>query len=605
VGRNDVKPLLSGSDQKTFEKIEIIFSKAKSTENEANIISSTGTTDKEKARNEKKYVMKRLEAAQYYEKANRDLSGLLRENLGEFRKNNKNTEIQESVKNNEETANELLRKAKTVRKEADNLIYPQEKLAKCLEAEDIESKAIDIFSKVLYASINHPVAYDVLLSGETRADEKTSLTDSVMPVNKQEVTNIPGLEKDTIKITPLKKDTVVFKSPGLLSNSQEILNNNPHSVTFQVDSVDKPEQKISVDTSSIYEIVKVKENEVDDFNKFLETSYPDEYENYIINFRELNYREIDSLKATWYNYSQKKFTPEEIASLRKYEAKDSAVLIAEKESKNTNPKEKNNSESANKNKQDKKTQKSKDSDQPVPIIDNSGKKTDPEVSSVTKTKKTGQSDKKETGKEPMKVVDNKTSIPAEKTTIPVTSEFAKGFVYRVQIAACRIPLEPESIDNIYEGNQKILELHEENWYKYALGEFSTYNAAKQLKEQLNIPGAFIIAYLNGKRIQVLRNASVGTEYLSERGENIHYKVQIAAAKVSLNAKYLKNIYSGSKNIEETYEEGWYKYSISSGSSLKDAKAFIQNENIPGAFIISYIGDKKIELKEAIRLNKYR
>lgn len=609
VGRNDVKPLLSGPDQKSFEKIEVIFNKAKSAENEANIISSAGKTDKEKARNEKKYLLKRLEASQYYDKANRELSGLLRDKINEFRKVNKNVEIAPSIKNKEEKAIELYQKSKTLRKAADNLIYPQEKLDKSLEAEELESSAVDIFAKVLYACLKHPVAYDVLLPSKIRPDEKSSSPDSLVPANTKprnnapEITYIPVIEKDTIITTPAKKDSVVYKSPGLLSNSQEVSTNNKKPVVNQTEKVNVPEYKATEDTSSIYEVVKVKENQVDEFNKFLESSYPHKYEQYIINFRELNYSEIDSLKAAWYRYSQVKFTPEEIASLRKSGVKDSTVLIAESKESKANEKQ-NNKESLNKSKQDKNIQ--NQSDYSVPVTGNSGKKTESKGSAVSKPIQTeNASDKKGKVKEAVEIADRKTTISAEKTTVPVTNNFAKGFVYRVQIAACRIPLGSESLENIYEGNLTILELHEDNWYKYAIGEFSSYNEARHLKEQVNIPGAFIISYLNGKRIQVLKSASDGTEYLSENGENIHYKVQIAAAKTSLDAEYLKHIYSGSKNIEEIFDEGWHKYLISTGTSLEDTKAFIQNENIPGAFIVSFMGDKKIELKDAIRLNKYR
>jgi len=56
VGKSDLKPLLSGSDQKNMEKIDLLYDKGKAIENEANIISSSGNTDKEKAKTRKSII---------------------------------------------------------------------------------------------------------------------------------------------------------------------------------------------------------------------------------------------------------------------------------------------------------------------------------------------------------------------------------------------------------------------------------------------------------------------------------------------------------------------------------------------------------------------
>jgi hypothetical protein len=143
-----------------------------------------------------------------------------------------------------------------------------------------------------------------------------------------------------------------------------------------------------------------------------------------------------------------------------------------------------------------------------------------------------------------------------------------------------------------------MELNEDNWYKYAIGEFPTYADAKRLKDNLNVPGAFVIAYLNGKRIKILQSKVPDVSY----GENVTFKVQIAASKTPLNENYVRNIYAGEKKVDENLEDGWYKYTINMGSALRDAKNFIEREDIPGAFITSYMGNTKVELREAIKMN---
>lgn len=580
VSRSNLKPLLSSSDQKTLDKIEVVISKGKNLENEANILNSSGDSDKEKAKNEKKYTLKRLEAAQFYQKANFDLIALFKDNISRFWKENKNSKIDPSIKNFEEKANELSRKAKSTRNVAEDLAYPNEKLSKILEAETLESEAINIFTKVLYAYLNYPITYDSIKAGS-----ETVKTDTLKPVEKApEISHTPAqkIENNTsiISPAPVVKDTIssqVAAKPSKTNEATQTLSKQTEKPVIQ--------NVTPKDTGSLYNIMDVKEEQVDKFNKFLEEKYPDKVENYIINFRELNYGEYDSLRSAWIRYNQYKFTPEEIASLKKTK-KDSADMIA------AMPTE------APKN-------------QPEQVVKA------PEQVLVSQNAETV---KTETIKESKKPTKKQTSLPekTKKSDIntpkvdtpviekPANNEVAQGFIYRVQISACRIQVDSKSLKNIYNGGLKIIELYEENWYKYAIGEYHTYGEARHLRDALKIPGAFVIAYLNGKRIPILNtNISQNSVINSTDIDNLVYKVQIAAAKNPLNRKYIHHIYSGKESVEENFEDGWYKYSIITGSSLTAAKKFIETENIPGAFVTAYLGGKKIELNDALKLSKIK
>lgn len=573
VERNHLKPLLSGSDQKTFDKIEVTYNKGKNAENEANIISSSGTTDKEKAKNEKKYTLKRLEAAQFYQKANADLLELFKDNVARFWKENKNSKIDPAIKNFEDKANELARNAKSARKVAEDLTYPGEKLAKMIEAENLEAESIRIFTKVLYAYLNYPISYDTI--SKENVIKETAKADSIKPEKKPETIHYlsaePALQKDTVnKALKEKKDTIA-EVPAIAVTPVVPVSNTPAL-----------EQVAPKDTASLYNMMQVKEEQVDKFNNFLEKEYPDKYENYVLNFRNLNYGDFDSLRSAWTRYNQYQFTAEEIASLKKPK-KDSIEFIAEA--------------------------KPDTSQSPVAEISENETPDKPEVKPevqkpVEKQAKTNKPKKTSTPKVKEPVVPP--SIEQHEFVKPDQLEIAKGFIYRVQISACRIPIDTKSLKNIYSGGLNIMELNEENWYKYAIGEFNTYAEARHLRDAVKIPGAFVIAYLNGKRIQILSTnvSNVSSEYYG-KGQNITFKVQIAASKSPLNKKYIGHIYSGAQNVEENQEEGWYKYSIVVGPSLQAAKQFIENENIPGAFITAYIGEKRIELKEALKINKIK
>ncbi len=586
VNISHLKPLLIKSDQKTLDKIEVVFNKGKNLENEANILNSTGDTDKEKAKNEKKYTLKRLEAAQFYQKANADLLALFKDNINKFWKENKNSKINPSIKNFEDKANEIARSAKSTRNVAEDIAYPNEKLSKILEAEKLESEAINIFTKVLYAYLNYPITYDSIKEGDENAKTDTlSITKNATNTN---ILPAPKAEKkDSIVISsPAVKDTIKPQVTAKTNKAQE----TPLLVTKQAETpvVQKMAPK---DTGSLYNMMEVEEEQVDQFNKFLEEKYPNKFENYVINFRELNYGDFDSLRSAWTRYNQYQFTPEEIASLKKKKG-DSTELIAAA-SADTSVKQQ---EPAIVISEQKNIAQNKETVKPV-----TEKATNKHGDKKSTPKQTSTAAKKEKPTEA-------TAVQAEPTIVQKQAEdaIAQGFIYRVQIVACRIQVDSKSLKNIYRGGMKIIELNEDNWYKYAIGEYKTYAEARHLRDALKIPGAFVIAYLNGKRIQILNtNISQNTIINSNDVENLVYKVQIAAAKNPLNKKYIQHIYSGVEKVEENFEDGWYKYSIITGPSLAAAKKFVETEDIPGAFITSYLGNKKIDLKDALKLSKIK
>jgi len=104
--------------------------------------------------------------------------------------------------------------------------------------------------------------------------------------------------------------------------------------------------------------------------------------------------------------------------------------------------------------------------------------------------------KKETPKPPVETpkvteVKKEESEPYDSTVI----------YYQVQIAAHTQPMTMKYIkENIYIGDIKVNEIHEEGWYKYTLGRYKTFEEAAKLQRSINVPKAFVVAYKNGKRV---------------------------------------------------------------------------------------------------------
>lgn len=588
VSKNDLKPLLSSSDQKNLDKIETTWNKGKSVTDEAEKLKIPGASDKESAKNEKKYTLKRLEASQYFQKANSQLSSLLNENISTFRKKNKNLPLNPNVRNKEDHAGELLRQARSIRGVSEDLTYPDEKLSKILEAEKIEIEANDILVKVLYAYLNRPLGYDEL----KYSSESTVKSDSVeIPTIQkfQPLSSVP----DKIS-APETQDTVVSANVPVQVQSEK---EDVHEKMITDNSSGKLNQ---TDTTSLYGMVNVNEEQLDKFNKFLEVSYPDKYENYIIDFRNLNYRDIESLKQAWHLYLYA--GNDEVLKTRT--GKDSLQLLAVSGS--DHMQDVGSSEIGDKNYAPEKTKIINSSEAINPHRKKTGGLDTEKVHESVSTPVIENEEIKKPEENIIKEEGRTNKVPAVRLTSGessdvTNSENAKGFLYRVQISACRIPLDSASLKSVYHGDFPVLKLREENWYKYAVGEFNSYREAKQIKERIKVPGAFVIAYLNGKRISIPKSDDVLS--FASNSFGITYKVQIIATKKQLGKNYISHIYTGSEKVEEILEEGWYKYAIVIGPSLDAAKSFIGRENIPGAFITSYLGDKKIELKDAIRLNK--
>ena len=76
------------------------------------------------------------------------------------------------------------------------------------------------------------------------------------------------------------------------------------------------------------------------------------------------------------------------------------------------------------------------------------------------------------------------------------------FLFKVQIAACRVKLSHEDLQIVYQGPEKIMEVFENNWFKYFIGTFTSFDEALNLRDKTNVNGIFIAAYFNGKRVKI-------------------------------------------------------------------------------------------------------
>ena len=192
------------------------------------------------------------------------------------------------------------------------------------------------------------------------------------------------------------------------------------------------------------------------------------------------------------------------------------------------------------------------------------------------------------------------------TLIPADDEV----IYRVQVAANRSALSQRALSRMYYGNKNVEMINENGWYKYSVGDFTTYEEASQFRKSSGISNAFVVAYRKGTRFLT------GTAEVVEIPQGIYtpageqrmpagliFRIQVAASRVPLTVGQLKRIYQGNYPVEMISEDGWYKYQFMGVRLYSDALQIVRNVTTTGAFIVAYENGIKINLADAVKQNK--
>jgi hypothetical protein len=552
---------LSISDQKKLQKADETYAKGKKIEDEIN----PATKD------EKKSQLKWLEAASYYQEANSARNKVYTANIKDFWKKYKGEKNPlDFSKKIEEAANDSFKTAQQIRNAADKERKMPERIRLLVRAEKLESKSLVMMQKALFTYISWPIEFDrSWISSEGQDVPQTAKTTETK--NKKAVDDTTQTKDKPLLVSQPVSKTTVTKDTAHQTKTVPVLK-----------TPKKQTEGIAGNDSSLYGKINVSEDQVDKFNNFLEKKYPSKYEDYVINFQNLDYSDINALKEAWYKYQ---FGTAADTTTTMLAATQDTLVKEQNLAADTIIKTKT---LADKTGKDIKT-----------VSKGTHKQTDVALNTKNNTGTKGKPDKTSNTHQP--ISDTKPDVSNEK------EEVATGFTFRVQIAACRVPLDEKTLKGIYNGLLKVSELNEENWYKYAIGKFNTYKAARQLRDQSGIPGAFVIAYLNGKRIKITPGIAY-KRYTNVKPENlvpalISYRIQIAASKIVLSESHIKNIYNGPLKVEVLKEGGWNKYYLVAGKTFAEAKNLLKQISIPGAFILAYYQNTRIEISAATRFTQ--
>ncbi|GEM_PF-6967483 len=74
-------------------------------------------------------------------------------------------------------------------------------------------------------------------------------------------------------------------------------------------------------------------------------------------------------------------------------------------------------------------------------------------------------------------------------------------VFRIQIAASRLPVTETTVSKLQNVNQPINIIKSNGWYKYTIGNFTSYEEAQKFKTENNLSQTFIVKYQNDEEVK--------------------------------------------------------------------------------------------------------
>ena len=77
-----------------------------------------------------------------------------------------------------------------------------------------------------------------------------------------------------------------------------------------------------------------------------------------------------------------------------------------------------------------------------------------------------------------------------------------GVQFEIQIAASKKAISGWTLKKIYKGKEQVKQRKYDGWYKYSIGNFSSYQEAKSNVRSTKVRGAFVVAYKNNQKIDI-------------------------------------------------------------------------------------------------------
>ena len=181
--------------------------------------------------------------------------------------------------------------------------------------------------------------------------------------------------------------------------------------------------------------------------------------------------------------------------------------------------------------------------------------------------------------------------------------------FKIQIAASQTQL---SVDHLIKNfkTKEILNVEKEgDWYKYSIRKkFTDYELALNYKNELNIKGAFIIAFKNGRKVSIdealkkdtiPQNQNIKTEDRIEKPvlnvpEKITYKLQIGFSFNQLGPEEVRQFKSSGQTVTAHNCGTYFIYTVGDFETANAALNFKKLKGLTDANIVKFNNEKLVE-----------
>ncbi|RLD79663.1 MAG: hypothetical protein DRJ10_08495, partial [Bacteroidetes bacterium] len=172
--------------------------------------------------------------------------------------------------------------------------------------------------------------------------------------------------------------------------------------------------------------------------------------------------------------------------------------------------------------------------------------------------------------------------------------------FKIQVAASKEYLSNENLKKIYDTDENLDSEYDNGWYKYSVRKkFRTYDDACEFKNAMNVKDAFILAFMQEKKVPVPEvvqlqnpNSKRKTE-IAPKNVAIVYRLQIGVSTLPASNESVKRMKSGGKLVIMMKHDGWYSYTIGDFKSRKDADKFKKNKKLTNATVLAFKNGKPL------------
>lgn len=195
-------------------------------------------------------------------------------------------------------------------------------------------------------------------------------------------------------------------------------------------------------------------------------------------------------------------------------------------------------------------------------------------------------------------------ISSPSTNNVVTSSENTDAYYKVQLASSKNRISTSSYN--FKGLKEVERVQVDGFYKYYLGRYNSKEAANSglsLAKSKGYKTAFVVGFndeVKAASHSIVKQLAT-PQPVSNAVSEVYYKVQIASSTNKINTN--PSNFKGLDEVEAVKVGNYYKYYLGKTSSYNQAKKYLtsaKSKKYSSAFIVAFLNDERITLKEALK-----